>query len=435
MNIDLSLLESKIEQLLIKINELESEKNTYNFNKEKQWEAEEKFNILSRFTEDSIIITGSEGKIIEWNKAAEELIGFSKNDAIGVTLENLILSPFERKKYENFYLTTIQKGKEESGNNFLETYVVKKNGDEISVKIYLAFINSYPEKYSFHLIRLNKDFDIEEHPAKIKLDIILQNEIKELEKRAQTLLDEHERLNKSETELKKINHDKDKFFSIIAHDLRSPFQSLLNSANTLNTELEDLEKDEIKIFISNISNSAKHVYRLVENLLDWSRIQTGAIEIIPKAFNIKDLIMEAAYIYKNMAIEKKISFKLESQKGVDVYADENMISTVLRNLVANALKFTKTNGTVTIRAEKEDGFARISVEDTGVGIDEMNLNKLFRIDSHFTTAGTAKEKGTGLGLILCKEFIETNGGKIWVESELGKGSKFIFILPLNKEES
>ncbi|MBK7105502.1 MAG: PAS domain S-box protein [Ignavibacteriae bacterium] len=238
----------------------------------------------------------------------------------------------------------------------------------------------------------------------------------------------------SETRLKELNASKDKFFSIISHDLRSPFTSIIGFAEVMVEDFENLSKDEIKEFTNSIYKSSKNVQNLLENLLQWSRIQTGRIEFNPINFEVNNLINDVIALYQVNAARKKITLVNLIEKQFKVNADKFMIDTVLRNLVSNAIKFTPQGGTIKINVEDlDENTLTISVIDSGVGIKEDIIDKLFKIDSHITTKGTDKEKGTGLGLILCKEFIEKHSGKIWVESKIEQGSEFKFTLPLKSE--
>ncbi len=232
-----------------------------------------------------------------------------------------------------------------------------------------------------------------------------------------------------EEQLKEANASKDKFFSIVAHDLKNPFNALLGASDALNEGIDDFDAEEIKDLSNMVNKSAKNAYALLENLLEWSRSQLGRIKFEPVDLNLRDIVHESLMAVESQAHNKKI--KLVNNTGsVYVYADPNLLKTIIRNLLSNAIKYTNNSGTVTIGSKQMDGYMEISVTDTGVGIPSETIEKLFRIDAKSSTPGTAKETGTGLGLILCREFIEKHGGKIWVESEVGKGTIFTFTLPI-----
>jgi signal transduction histidine kinase len=235
-------------------------------------------------------------------------------------------------------------------------------------------------------------------------------------------------LRKSEQELRDANDSKDRFLSIIAHDLKSPLAALRSMLDLLNHDLSDFTENDIKDIIGEMDNSAKNVFELLEDLLSWSRAQTGKIQYNPDNIDISLIINNIITLMKPSAEKKNINLYGDITQGILCYADANMISTVLRNLVSNAIKFTYPGGEVSIQVTQFDTFVEINVSDSGKGISAENIEKLFKLDSHLTTLGTSQEKGTGLGLILCKEFVEANDGKIWIESRQGKGSNFKFTL-------
>ncbi|WP_195715158.1 sensor histidine kinase [Ancylomarina sp. 16SWW S1-10-2] len=231
--------------------------------------------------------------------------------------------------------------------------------------------------------------------------------------------------------LKISNDTKDKFFSIISHDLRSPFNSLLGFTDMLIKNYDTFSDEERMSIIETLNASSKTTYLLLENLLSWSSSQTGSIKFAPQKIEIKDLVQEIILLSKSTADKKHIDLVDNTEDNQFVYADKNMLSTVLRNLITNAMKFTESNGKVIISSERstKKGFVKISVMDTGIGIPANIIDNLFLLDKNISTLGTDAEKGSGLGLILCKEFIEKQGGEIYVESEVGKGSQFKLILP------
>ena len=197
--------------------------------------------------------------------------------------------------------------------------------------------------------------------------------------------------------------------------------------------IENIEhycKEHLIKIMSTQRETAKNLFALLENLLTWSRIQREMIEYRPQHMNIEKVIVRNMALLMPSAQQKQITFKNLIQEEISLYADVNMVDTVIRNLISNALKFTHSGGTVEILAQQDDHKIEVSVSDTGIGIEEEHLPKLFRIDARYKRAGTDQEEGTGLGLILCKEFIERHRGKIWVESQVGKGTAFTFTLPL-----
>jgi signal transduction histidine kinase len=238
----------------------------------------------------------------------------------------------------------------------------------------------------------------------------------------------HDQLNRQNVELQELNATKDKFFSIISHDLKGPLNSLTSFSSLLINHTDSLSKEEIKMFASDFDKSLKNLFALLENLLEWSRSQTGNIEFIPESFDIAAMLEDNKQLLKAQAQNKRITLVNESAEKVLINAHKNSINTVVRNLISNAIKFTPEGGTITLKTSRQNGSVITSIADTGVGMSQKIIDKLFRLDSKHSTKGTANEKGTGLGLILCKEFIEKNGGKLWVKSMEGEGSVFYFSL-------
>jgi signal transduction histidine kinase len=230
-------------------------------------------------------------------------------------------------------------------------------------------------------------------------------------------------------ELNDLNATKDKFFSIIAHDLKNPINAILGFSELLKTQVEDLEKEEIIDFSSVIYNSTLQTSKLLENLLDWSRIKRGLIDFQPKEENLKELLYESIEPLLTLAKNKNIEIRIPPLNGLNIFADKQMMSSVLRNLISNAIKFTPKNGLIEIVTAINQKFIEISIKDTGIGMDREIMENLFRIDAKVNRSGTEGEPSSGLGLLLCKEFVEKHKGKLWANSEVGKGSTFSFTLP------
>lgn len=251
----------------------------------------------------------------------------------------------------------------------------------------------------------------------------------QLTKKNLEIQQQKEELEVQRKELESLNQTKDKFFAIIAHDLRNPFSTVLNLSELLAKEFDSFEPDKMQMFIEQIYKYSNNTFNLLENLLQWSLLQTGRTILRAKNGNIADLINENIELLRGNAIQKKIELKWVNPMDCFAYFDQNMITTVIRNLITNAIKFTPENGRILVEVETLHDSYRVSVRDNGVGISPDDLAKLFRIDTNPSTIGTLQERGTGLGLILCKEFVEKNGGEIAVDSELGKGSTFYFTVP------
>lgn len=233
----------------------------------------------------------------------------------------------------------------------------------------------------------------------------------------------------SEQSLKNANASKDRLFSIIAHDLKSPFNSLIGFSRLLLDNIRKQKFDKVEKFVSIIYDVSLQTHTLLSNLLEWSMVQTNNISFDPGRFNLTDLFNEILDFQKNLAAQKNIELNVSATDHLEVFADINMLTIVLRNLISNAIKYSSDGGKITISATQDKAFTTIVVSDTGIGIPKDNLEKLFNIESSFSTYGTRDEKGTGLGLILCKDLIEKHHGKIWVESKPGVGSSFAFLIP------
>lgn len=239
-----------------------------------------------------------------------------------------------------------------------------------------------------------------------------------------------EKVTQRTKELQELNATKDKFFSIIAHDLKNPFNTLMGFSELLIQNFGGFPQEKIKEYIGIMFDTAKSSYALLENLLEWSRSQTGRIKVAPEKFDLKSVLDENFDLLINQASKKKIKLISELPTSMEVFADENMINTVIRNLISNAIKYTPEGGNVNVSEERNESTLTLHISDSGVGISKDNIPKLFRIDQNYSTSGTANETGTGLGLILCNEFILKNKGEIHVKSEVGKGSTFSVQLPL-----
>jgi len=234
------------------------------------------------------------------------------------------------------------------------------------------------------------------------------------------------------TQLDKLNVVKDKIFSIIAHDLRSPFNSLIAILNFL--ESGNFGQDKLNRYLPQLKTIVNTTLRTLDNLLHWARLQMEGVEMTPEVFDLSKILIDKLILFSKAASEKEITLVNEFEPEIYVHADINHVRLILRNLINNAVKFTEPNGKIFISSKIRNNLVEISVRDTGIGITQENQKRLFKPDEHFTTYGTSREKGTGLGLILCKEFVEKNGGKIWVISKTGSGTTFTFSLPVSSAE-
>lgn len=243
---------------------------------------------------------------------------------------------------------------------------------------------------------------------------------------------DEDELKRYSEELQELNKSKDKFFSIIAHDLRSPFYGLMGLTNILKSEFEELPPDETKDYLDELYSSTSNLYTLIENLLEWSRIQSGKMTFQPHKFDFKELMEEVISVLHQTAQLKSISIENCINDCLMIHADRAMIRSVMQNLISNAVKFTHEGGSINISCSKiNDEKVEVKINDTGIGMSKEKISKLFRIDENTSSPGTNKEKGTGLGLLLCKEIVEKHGSTIDITSEIKKGTCFSFALSLS----
>ena len=260
------------------------------------------------------------------------------------------------------------------------------------------------------------------------------NQRNSIEQKNKRLNEANEKLAHSEYNLKKLIKTKDKLFSIIAHDLRGPFIGMVGLTSILEKKALKFSPEEVSKYAFLIHDSSLKLLTLIDNLLHWSRSQTGKLKLLPKSLLVKNLVDDVLTVMKTQADAKNIQLQNEVPENSTIFADYDSMATVIRNLVSNAIKFTGSNGLITISASRQFENTEIIVSDTGVGINPDDLGKIFKIEENFSKKGTNQEGGTGLGLIICKEFVEKNGGSIKVESKLGSGTKFILSLPSNHHQ-
>lgn len=238
-------------------------------------------------------------------------------------------------------------------------------------------------------------------------------------------------------ELEILQAHKDKIYSIIAHDLRSPFGTIAGMIDLLFKEYDRYPDEKRLKILRSLHGSSNALKSLLENLLNWSRMQSGNIIVLPEYLNLKEITEDILSLHQELLQKKDLNITVTIEPYTYIYADRHMVSTILRNLISNAIKFTNQGGFIHVFAKDGDGLTQICVKDSGIGLSEKSLSLLFNIEKTDKISGAHPEKGSGLGLLICKDFVETNGGKIWAESEPGKGSSFFFTLPSkeNKKEA
>ena len=361
-------------------------------------ESEENYRTLVNTSPDAIVVVDTNSKLTLVNQRTVEMFGFENSTKIIGKKYTYFVPKSEHKKLNQISTDVFVKGFVRN----IESEMLRKDGTVFPVDLSASMI-----------------VDIEGNPKGFV------SIIRDITKRKQDEM----LLRKNAEELAELNATKDKFYSIIAHDLRSPFQTLLGYSDILRSNVDELKSVKIYEYADNIHKASTETYGLLEDLLQWTGSQTGRIKSNPEPIYVIEMFYSIIKIYKETAKNKNILLYSNVIGDLFAYSDRNMITTILRNLVSNAIKFTNRNGSIILDAQEEEDNIVISVTDTGVGISEENILKLFKIDSTYSTKGTEKEKGTGLGLIISKEFAEKNGGRLSVKSEQGKGSIFYLSLP------
>lgn len=374
-------------------------------------------------------------QIADSNELAQKFYGYTEEELMQKQIFELntltkeeVVEEYERSIAQNRdYFESTQKDFE----NRIKKVMVRSTPIKLSGKNYFYLVIHELENLEKELLAeepKKRDAAIYTLPSSAEKQE-LDDGLDLIEKNARDLVVLSNKLAESEEKLQILNASKDRFFSIISHDLKNSFFSIMSLSKKL-ADPENHEAEEQKSHVAQmLFDSSKNLYSFLENLLTWARVQRGETNYEPNNFNLNRITSEIISIFKLKADEKNINIENNVDEKAEVFADKNMIKTILRNLVSNSLNFTKNGGVVKILSKQSDGEIIITVEDNGVGLSEANQQKLFQIDKKYIGTNTNGEKGTGLGLILCKEFIEKHDKKIWIESELGKGSRFKFTLP------
>jgi signal transduction histidine kinase len=308
----------------------------------------------------------------------------------------------------------------------IKKLTVRQANPDIDDNLFKAYANTaltgVPVIFEYHSEVYNRDLIVKLFSHKhgyvgtIIEDITIQ-------KKAQ------QKLRINEKKLRQLNLTKDKLFSIIAHDLRGPFNSILGYSQLLRENFRKYKVEESEKYLDIINSTAQNTFNLLVNLLNWAKNQTGQTAFYPEIMELRKVTEEVADLLSSSAKIKNISINFYIPEGIRIHADKHMLRTILQNLMINAIKFTNPSGTVNISAVSNDGFVEVTVSDNGIGITKKTLKNLFELTAAGTASGTSNETGSGLGLVICSEFVERHGGKIWVESKPGKGSDFKFTLP------
>ena len=352
-----------------------------------------RYQTILQTANDGIHVVDFDGKLIEANDAFCKMLGYSYEELLHMSVADWDA----QWKGEEL----MEKVKEVSFSpSVFETRHRKKDGSIIDVEIKTSHVILNSTSYQCATAR-----DITKR-KQIELEIKSKNE-----------------------ELHKLNAEKDKFFSIIAHDLRSPFNFLLGFTELMSDDAQNFSLDEMKIFSKELNQSAHHTFDLLEDLLAWARMERGLTEYNPQNVRLKTAINESLYILAESARSKSIELSVEVPDDLDILADPSMLQVIIRNLTSNAIKFTKNGGAIWISSTKDNDAVSITIRDSGIGMSDEIRQNLFRMDVNTKRKGTAGESSSGLGLLLCKEFVEKHGGEISVMSSINEGSTFTFSIP------
>ncbi len=352
-------------------------------------QSESRFRGLFNNSKEAILVQDSDYRIIDANPSACKLLNFNYNELISMDFRHLLQDEYQNISYDKYI----------DENTSFEAYLYTKVRKKIFIQ---ASISVFPHQSQSNYLLSIKDLTIFKR--------------------------QEERLKRVANKLLETNATKDKMFSIISHDLRGPIGNLKSMIEYIAENPEDFDTNEIIDVIKSLRTSSTQTYELLENLLNWAKSQQNILEYNPDIFNLKEIIDSTVNFTQQIALSKNIMIEKKLEDNLYVVADENMIKTILRNLISNAIKFTHNNGKIFVHAKDDGDVILVSIKDTGVGISDDNLMKIFDQNTFITTYGTNHEKGSGLGLKLCYEFIMKNNGKIWVNSSLGNGTTFFFTI-------
>jgi PAS domain S-box-containing protein len=356
------------------------------------------FHHLIKNSFDLLVLLDANGEQLYVSDSCEKILGYKPEELTNISVIEAFLHPDDQQKAIEG-LQNIILNNDNGGTQYRHKH---KNGGWV-----------YLEAYGTNQL---------DNP-KIKAVVLNVRDISERKKA-------EEDLKKSEASLKELNATKDRFFSIIGHDLRSPFSSIVGFTDLLIAQIQEKDFDGIDDYARIIQKSSQQAMDLLSNLLEWSRAQSGRIDFVPEYIELGKMIHQIIDLFKNTALKKSIKINNKTQTFLPIWADKHMVESILRNLISNSLKFSPFQGEIIISARAQGNKALVSVADKGVGMKKEDLGKLFRIELSHSTRGTNNETGTGLGLLLCKDFVKMHKGQIWAESEENKGSTFFFTLPL-----
>jgi PAS domain S-box-containing protein len=399
-------------------------------------EVEKRFiKLFSKSNAVKILVEPEQGFIVDANAKACQFYGYTLHELQKKKIIEI------NKLSEDEVIEEYKKQQDEGRDYFINKQLIS-SGSILPVEVRSTSVLKGGQKLFYFLIHEHQketgddsiEVQLKKEPQSLSeiaasAPLMFAKELDSIESNARELVTLTQKLTESEAKLRELNASKDRFFSIISHDLKNNFASILGLSRLLAQPNKNDNSDNRLETAELLHSSSQKLYSLLENLLEWAKLQREEIKFGPSRFGLREISKEVLELFKLNADEKYIELIDKIPEDAAAFADQNMIKTVLRNLISNALNFTANNGKIELSAVLENDKYIVKVSDNGIGIDEENQNKLFRIDKKFIGLTTEGTKGTGLGLILCKEFVEKNNGEIWVESEPGKGSTFFFSVP------
>jgi len=350
---------------------------------------------------DSVFVKDDQSRLVLVNDACCEMFGLPREEIMGKTLAEHV-SPDERESFLKIDSQVLADGKENINE---ETLTVRGAETMIISTRKSRYVDASGKRFLVGVVR----------------DITASKKAEQA-------------LKQSEMQLTELNATKDKLFSIMGHDLRAPLNNILGLSELLIERVRKSDTEKSVEYLEIIKVSVKNTLALLDNLLNWAKSQTGEINYKPEKIDLSTTIRQVIELLDPIARTKNISLSQIASEGIEIYTDERMLKTILRNLISNAIKFTKSGGSIIVSVVTEKNQVQFSVSDNGLGINAEVSKKLFKVSANTSSLGTANEKGSGLGLALCKEFVKKLGGDIWLKSKEGDGSDFRFTLPLNSPE-
>jgi PAS domain S-box-containing protein len=369
-------------------------------------------------------IFDKDGFISDVNVAGSRMLNISKDFLLN-KMFHVYIAPESWDVFNEFFHSVMDE--EKINNTSCEITMLNKDKEKFFAHVEgLKVTENGMDQCRIAVIDITERKMAEEALMKNSKELLFNKQL--LEKRSRELAQVFVQLAKSERELRELNQNKNKFFTIISHDLRNPFSVLVGLTDILKKESTNIDSNKIQELADIMYSNTHKIHNLLNNLLEWSKIQFEKVNFQPLRIDLNDSVNQITELIYPLAKNKKIRIHNLVDNHLVAYADKNMLDSILQNLIANAIKFTSEGGNISITAEEKDKHVEISVSDNGIGIDPEILSRLFKIES-YSKKGTSNEAGSALGLLLCKEQVEIHGGKIKVEAENGKGSRFIFTLP------